>query len=94
MTEPTEYQLMKKYLYARKDFDPDLDGTQVNAIIQDSAQDAFDRLCDTDRLHVIEACDTLQKRIDKHSFGDKSAYELLVAVGDALNEFEKVESEE
>ena len=33
MTEPTEYQLMKKYLYARKDFDSALDGTQVNAII-------------------------------------------------------------
>ena len=88
MITNTEYQSLKKYLYARKDFDPALDGTQVNAIIQDSAQDALDELCDTDRLHVIEACDTLQKRIDKHSFGDKSAYELLAAVGDALNELE------
>jgi len=88
MTEPTEYQFLKRYLFARKDFDPDLDGTQVNIIIQGTAQNALDELSDTDRLHVIEACDTLQRRIDKHSFGDKSAYELLAAVGDALNELE------
>jgi hypothetical protein len=69
---------MKRLLFARKDLDPNLDGKEVNTIIQDASQAAFDKLCDGDKLVVNENAKRLADKCNGMSH--KSALELLAAV--------------
>ena len=83
---PTEYQALKRFLYAAKDYTSRIDGAQANAMIYDSCEAAYEKLGDADTRHIDEAVDDLMHRMrNQRSFGRKAALELLAAIGDHMN---------
>jgi hypothetical protein len=64
-----------------------LDGKEMNSMITDSCEQAFEKLDVTDQYYVKKNQDILVKQVK--DLGEKSALELLAAVGDYLNGLEE-----
>ena len=86
MNRPTEYIVMKRLVFARKDLDDSFDGNEANTMIRQSSLDALDRLEDADREIVERQAMLLQDNCHRMSRG--CALELLAAIGDVLNGLE------
>jgi hypothetical protein len=82
MHRPTEYQTMKRLLFARKDFDPNLGTNGVNRIIHDSCQAALDRTEGLERDYLLASLETLKTKCKQ--MGDLGALELLATLGNVL----------
>lgn len=88
MNRPTEYQALKRLLFARKELDPNLSGHDVNQLIQDSSVDVYENQLDAiERQYVMNAKNRLINRVP--DLGIKGALEVLAVVGDWMNEMEK-----
>ena len=79
----SDYQMMKRMLFAAKDYTDRIDGAEVNGMIQDACGDALTELEDDERTHVLDAAETVKANCNR--LGDKGALELLAALGDYLN---------
>lgn len=90
MTNPksTEYQNFKRLLFSLKKYSDRITIKDANSMIQDSCEDAYNNMEGIDRKHVRDAKDILVATIK--DMGDKSALELLAAIGDHLNGCEEV----
>lgn len=82
MIRPTEYQTMKRLMFARKDFDPNLHGHDVNVMIWNACDRAFTKLDD----HQCELVTIQSNRLVKkcHGLGAGGSLELLAAIGDVI----------
>lgn len=83
MNRPTEYQVLKRLLFARKDIDPDFDGRDANTIIQDSCMAAVMRLEPNDRDWILAEAAKLETAC--HWLGEKGSLEVLAAIAPYLN---------
>jgi hypothetical protein len=79
---PTEYQVMKRLMFARKDFDPQLKGHTVNVMIWNACDRAFTKLDDHQRELVTMQSNRLVKKC--HGLGAGGSLELLAAIGDVI----------
>lgn len=84
MNRPTEYAVMKRLLFARKDLDPDLNGHEVNAMIQDACTDALAKLDFDDRTIVLSQAAKLETHC--RWLSEKGSLEVLAAVADYMPE--------
>jgi hypothetical protein len=78
----TDYQVLKRYLYAMKDYSERIDGNGVNGIIADSCQAAFDGLSFEDKAWIDAQCQRLQARCK--NLGKVGALELLATLGQLI----------
>jgi hypothetical protein len=79
---PTEYQTIKRLMFARKDFDHQLNGNTVNAMIWNACDRAFTKLDDHQRELVTMQSNRLVKKCRGLSAG--GSLELLAAIGDVI----------
>ena len=81
----SELTLYKRLLYARKDYDPDLTGTDANQMIQDACISARDKLDDDTRHELEKVAENLKIRLKERKareIGEKGLYELLSAIAE------------
>lgn len=84
MIRPTEYQVIKRMMFARKDRDSDLNGHTVNMMIWDACDRAFTKLDDHQCELVTMQSNCLMKKC--HGLGAGGSLELLAAIGDVIGE--------
>ena len=76
---PVEYQIMKRVLFAQKEYNEDFDGHDANNMIRQSCRDAYDKLDDKDKPYIDAA---VLKLTDKCRWmSENGALELLAAIG-------------
>ena len=80
---PTDYQKLKKLVFALPDYSKRMTRAVSNTLIQNACADAFEELPDEDKRHVYDAVKTLRANCDQ--MGEKAALELIAALGDYLN---------
>ena len=85
---PTELQTMKRLLFGVAEVSKRTSMKEVNAMIAEANQAAYDKLDYDDKVNVDRALEALRAEI-KSQFGDVSGYELLAAIGDCLNGIEE-----
>lgn len=73
---------MKRLMYARKDYDPQLNGHAVNVMIWNACDRAFTKLDDHQRELVTMQSNRLVKKFRGLSAG--GSLELLAAIGDVI----------
>ena len=76
---PTEYQVMKRVLFAQKEYNEDFDGHDANQMIRQSCQEAYEKLDDKDREHIDHNIGRLTSKIK--GLSENGALELLAAIG-------------
>ena len=76
---PTKYQVMKRVLFAQKEYNEDFDGHDANQMIRQSCREAYEKLDDKDREHIDHNIGRLTSKIKNLS--DNCALELLAAIG-------------
>jgi sRNA-binding protein len=77
-----DYQVLKRYMYAMKDFSERIDGNGVNGMIADAHQAAYDSLPLSDRRWVEAASKRLQSKCK--NLGEKGALEVLATLGQLI----------
>ena len=78
----TEYQLLKKLLYAAKDVSSDFTGTEANSMIYDSCAEAYEDLEECEKAHVEAGVKALNGHIHGrgHKLGRRAALEVLASI--------------
>lgn len=80
----SEYQELKRFLYYVKDISPRINGAEVNGMITDACEAAYQDTDIAERRHLRREMETLMTNIP--GLGKRGALELLAAVGDCMNE--------
>jgi len=81
---PTEYQVLKRFLYNVKDYTDRINTAQANGMIQDACEHVYDNDLDVRERRDIRAAKTML--VDNvHNLGERGALELLAAIGDYMN---------
>jgi len=83
MSRPTEYQELKRFLFNVKDISPRINGAEVNRMITDACEDAYQDTDIVERRRLRREVETLITNVP--GLGRRGALELLAAVGDYLN---------
>ena len=78
MQRPTEYQTMKRLLFAMTDIDPEFTKHEANLMIYDSVQSAYDNLPREERAIIREQQGRLMANYPR--LGDKGSLELIASV--------------
>lgn len=76
---PTEYQVMKRVLFAQKEYNEDFDGHDANQMIRQSCRDAYEKLDDKDKPYIDAAMLRLTGKYKGMS--ENGALEILAAIG-------------
>jgi len=79
----SEYQQLKRFIFAAREYTDRLTGIEANALVQDACEDAYKKLDSQQHRHVSQAKDMLVTHV--RNLGDKGALELLAALGDYMN---------
>lgn len=79
---PTEYQAMKKLLTLYRD-EGTITGDEMNGMIRDSCAEAYKKMPTSERMSLSRNKNILIRKFKGMS--DRTALELLAAIGDVLN---------
>jgi len=74
-----DWQTLKRYMYAMKDYSDRINGAGVNGLIADSCQAAYDSLGPEDKANIDAACQVLINNCRK--LGKQGALEVLATLG-------------
>jgi len=87
MSKRTEYQELKRYLFAVKDYTNRLTAIDANSMIQDACVDALDKMDEAERMVIERQCRWLvdNAKDSGQRLGERGALETLAAIGDYLN---------
>jgi hypothetical protein len=79
----TPYRSLKRFLYAVPEFSKRINRNEVNTMIQDACEDAYNDLDCIQKGYVRDAKNLLVANVKE--LGEKGALELLAALGDCMN---------
>ena len=83
----SDMKLMKRLLFARKDYDPQFTGADANRMIHDACMDARDKLAPDDRHELDFVANQFEARLKERKareIGEKGILELLSAIAEYL----------
>lgn len=83
----SDMKLMKRLLFARKDYDPQFTGADANRMIHDACISARDKLDDDTRNELDFVANQFEARLKERKareIGEKGILELLSAIAEHL----------
>ena len=83
----SDMKLMKRLLFARKDYDPQFSGADANRMIHDACISARDKLDDDTRHEIDKVASNLEVKLKQRKareIGEKEILELLSAIAEHL----------
>ena len=85
MTIP-EFNILKRLCFAIPAVSTDYTGMDMNALITECCQRAFESLDEHDQAHVLAAVYALEKGVNRKGFSQTAALEVLASVAQVMEE--------